>query len=131
MSSPLPEDELVDSPSADAEAAEESEATDSEVAKPARWWQKVLTGRLRWPVRLAILYVGIGLPIICHLWTTDGPLDEPTWQSGELRDKLAYVLSAACGWPVFPFLGFAMVCLAFVLVQESKLSTHTKRFELQ
>ncbi|MCA9248375.1 MAG: hypothetical protein KDA42_14715, partial [Planctomycetales bacterium] len=50
----------------------------------AAWWRSMLTRPLRLPVRLAIFYAGVALPVACHWLTMFGPPQSPTWQSGSL-----------------------------------------------
>ncbi len=70
-------------------------------------------------VRIGLVVYGILVPIVCHLITLRGAPETAEWQSGELSDKLSFVLSGECGWPVFPFLIFAMVCLGMVVRDET------------
>ena len=104
------------------------DATDTpELASDSRWKRirRSLTSPLRWPVRLATFYVGVALPLICHLITIDPNWHwaPPRWQSGALSDKLGFVLSFSCGWPVLPFLAIPMICLALVIFHESKFAS--------
>lgn len=71
-------------------------------------------------VRMGLAFYGILVPIACHLITVHGAPESAEWQSGELSDKLSFVLSGRCGWPVFPFLIFAMVCLGMVVRDETR-----------
>ena len=70
------------------------------------------------PVRIAIILIGIALPIACLFLTISYPPFGPLWQSGALGDKLAFVLTLPCGWPMQPLLAFAMTCLGFVIFNE-------------
>ena len=65
-------------------------------------------------VRIGMAIYGILLPIVFHaLATNRAPL------SGDWTDKLGFVLSVECGWPVLPFLIFAMTCLGMVIYDEA------------
>ena len=69
-------------------------------------------------VRLGLAAYGILVPVVCLLMM---PRDAPgnKWQSGELSAKLAHVLTGECGWPILPFLFFAMVSLSMVIRNET------------
>ena len=70
-------------------------------------------------VRIGLGFYGILLPIACNLIALGGLPEQPEWQSGEFSDKLGFVLQGQCGWPIFPFLIFAMVCLGVVIRNEA------------
>jgi len=70
-------------------------------------------------VRIGLTIYGILLPIGGHFTTISHAPDSARWQSGQLSDKLSFVLSGECGWPVFPFLIFSMVCLGMVVLNET------------
>ena len=70
-------------------------------------------------VRVGLAVYGILLPIVCHFMTLGGPPEPARWQSGEWEAKLSFVLSGECGWPVFPLLIFAMICMAIVIYNET------------
>ena len=89
-------------------------------ALPTRSWREFLTQPLWLPVRAAVFYAGVALPVICHALTVFGPPQDPTWQSGALSDKLAFLLSFDSGWPVLPFLAFSVICLALVVFAEPR-----------
>lgn len=96
-------------------------AEDPGAAATSGWWRNTLTRPLWWPVRMAVFYTGVVLPVICHLLTVSDPLpSQPTWQSGLLRDQLAYLLSFRGGWPVLPFLAFSIVCMTLVIFSEQR-----------
>ena len=78
--------------------------------------------------RAVIWIYGVAMPIICHLFTLEGPPYAPEWQSGHLKAKLAFVLCAECGWPMYPILGFALVCLAMVMIEPRNASKSWVRF---
>ena len=70
--------------------------------------------------RIGMAIYGILLPIVCHALTINQTPRSASWQSGDWRDKFSFVLSGECGWPVFPFLIFAMICLGMVIYGEAK-----------
>ena len=69
--------------------------------------------------RTGLAIYGIFVPIVCHFSTINHAPSPADWQSGQLTAKLSFVLSGECGWPIFPFLIFAMVCLAMVIRNET------------
>ena len=70
-------------------------------------------------VRIGLGIYGIVLPIIFLGIAAFADLSAEKWQSGMWADKLTYALSSQCGWPVFPFLAFAMVCMGMVIRNET------------
>ena len=90
-----------------------------------QWRKRVITilrKKPSWWVRLAVVYAGIALPIICHVMTLDDPPDAARYQSGALHDKLSFTLSVEVGFPLFPFLLFPMVCLALLIYDEQRFA---------
>ena len=85
---------------------------------------------IRLPMCIVIWTFGIVVPIICHLITIEDPPQTPEWQSGRLSDKLGFVLSGKCGWPMYPLLGFPIFCLGMVLVNERNAKKRWVRFGL-
>ena len=79
-------------------------------------------------VSIVIWTYGVVVPIFCHLLTIKDPPQAPEWQSGELSDKLGFVLSGPCGWPMYPLLGFAIYCLSRVMINEGNASKRWIRF---
>jgi hypothetical protein len=72
------------------------------------WVAAPLSKTSRWMLALG----GIILPILCHLSTYDGlPANNATWQSGELHDRISFVLTPRAGFVLYPFLAFAMIAL--------------------
>jgi len=71
------------------------------------------------------LNVRIGLGVYGILLPTGGSPDPAEWQSGEWTDKLSFVLSGNCGWPVFPFLIFGMICMGMAICDETEAFTKT------
>ncbi len=76
--------------------------------------------KLSWPVRLAFLYAGVALPIICHLMTIDEPPDAANWQSGSLDDKLSFTLSGRVGFVFYPLMLYPITCLSMLLFRERR-----------
>ncbi len=77
---------------------------------------------LYWPVRLAFLYAGVVVPIMCHAMTADSPPDAATWQSGALDDKLSFALSGRAGFVFYPLMLYPMVCLTLLLFREARFA---------
>ena len=71
-------------------------------------------------VRIGLTVYGIVLPVVCHFITAGGVPFSAEWQSGELIDKLSFVLSGQCGWPVFLLLVFNMFCMGKVIFDEAE-----------
>jgi len=77
---------------------------------------------LSWPVRLAFLYAGVVLPVICHAMTVnDSPL-APSWQSGSMDDKLSFALSGRVGFVFYPLMLYPMVALTLLLFREARFA---------
>jgi hypothetical protein len=91
-----------------------------------RTWIANVMGR---PMRLFhkgfLFYTAVVLPVLCHLLTLIELPNEPTWQSEDMADKLVFILSPMQGFPLLPFLGFSTVCMAVVLVSESRYAFHS------
>ena len=76
-------------------------------------------------VRIGLTVYGIVLPVVCHLITAGGAPFPAEWQSGELIDKLSFVLSGECGWPVFLLLVFNMFCMGKVIFDDAEAFSKT------
>ena len=89
-----------------------------------RWFhlRSLQQSDLMWPVRLAFLYAGIILPVICHAMTVDNPPDAPTWQSGLLKDKLSFTLSGPVGFVFYPLMVYPMFSLTLLLFRERRFA---------
>jgi hypothetical protein len=85
-------------------------------------WLRLREGQLSWPVRLALLYAGVLLPVLCHLQTFDAPPDAPKWQSGAFEDKLAFTLSGRAGYVFYPLMLYPMICLTMLLFREHRFN---------
>lgn len=77
---------------------------------------------LYWPVRLAFLYAGVFVPVMCHAMTVSSPPDAATWQSGAIDDKLSFALSGRAGFVFYPLMLYPMVCLTLLLFRESRFA---------
>jgi len=77
---------------------------------------------LYWPVRLAFLYAGVLLPIMCHAMAADSPPDAADWQSGSLDDKLSFTLSGRAGFVFYPLMLYPMVSLTLLLFREARFA---------
>lgn len=77
--------------------------------------------RLSWPVWLAFAYAGVVLPVICHAMTVTEPpsIGLERWQTGNLHDQLAFVLSGSAGYAFYPLMLLPMTCLALLLWREA------------
>ena len=80
------------------------------------------------PTLFVIFMFGVVGPVVCHLITLLGAPDEPEWQSGNLDDKLGFLLACKCGWPMFPLLGFSIFCLGKVGLDERQAAKSWVRF---
>ena len=70
-------------------------------------------------VRFGLGLYGVVVPVFCHLIPYGNAPDPALWQSGKWEDKLSFVLSVECGWPVLPFLIYAMLCMLMVTYDET------------
>lgn len=77
---------------------------------------------LYWPVRLALLYAGVVVPVMCHTMTVGSPPDAATWQSGALDDQLSFALSGRVGFVFYPLMLYPMVCLTLLLFREARFA---------
>ena len=77
---------------------------------------------LYWPVRLAFLYAGVVVPVMCHAMTVDSPPDAADWQSGSLDDKLSFALSGRVGFVFYPLMLYPMVSLTLLLFREARFA---------
>jgi|GEM_PF-693439 len=77
---------------------------------------------LSWPAWLALVYAGLVLPAICFLMTVRQSPDPPRWQSHQLRDYAWLLLSGPVHFVFYPFLLYAMVSLALILVRPARFS---------
>lgn len=77
---------------------------------------------LYWPVRLAFLYAGVVVPVMCHAMTVGGPPDAADWQSGSLDDKLSFALSGKAGFVFYPLMLYPMICLTLLLFREARFA---------
>lgn len=77
---------------------------------------------LYWPVRLAFLYAGVVVPVMCHAMTVSSPPDAATWQSGAMDDKLSFALSGRAGFVFYPLMLYPMVCLTLLLFREARFA---------
>ena len=77
-------------------------------------WSRVFRGFL--------FVTGIVLPIVCHAITISKPptIGGRLWQSGEIEEKLVFVLSGPSGWPMYPLLIYSMASLWLLLFHEAK-----------
>lgn len=62
---------------------------------------------------------GVVLPVACHALALLGAVPAADWQTGDLHDRLRYVLSARSGAILYPFMLYAATCMTLVLVRES------------
>ena len=123
---------------AEIQAGASERAISKETADPAsltteKWTDRISPfgpGPLQLSVRIAMIGFGIVLPILCNLVAVGGSPFGPEWQSGLLEDKLGYVLSANCGWPMYPLLGFAMLSLGMLIADEQRAAKSWIRFGL-
>ena len=76
----------------EAAAPKTSPASES-VFRPLSWW-----------ARSAFILAGILIPITCHLLSLSGPPMAPLWQTGELGDKLSFILSPQAGFIFYPLI---------------------------
>ena len=95
---------------------------DYEPSALGNWWasrKRITPKRITFAdslnVRIGLVLYGILIPILCHFMTFNRAPNAARWQSDEWTDKLSFVLSVKSGWPVFPFLIFAMICLGMVI----------------
>ncbi len=65
--------------------------------------------------RILLVFAGIVVPLYCHGLSLMGPPDPPRWQTGDLNDKLVFILSPQAGFVFYPMLLYAMLCLAAFL----------------
>jgi hypothetical protein len=80
------------------------------------------TSRLSWPVRLALLYAGVVVPVLSHMIAFHESPDAADWQSGSLDDKLSFTLSAPASIPFYPLMLYPMVCLVLLLFREKRFA---------
>ncbi len=73
---------------------------------------------LFWVTKCLMGFAGILVPIYCHGLSFLGPLESPQWQTGELHHKIVFILSPYGGWPLYPLMLFAMLCLALQLANK-------------
>lgn len=94
-------------------------ATTSEVAAGCAAPCVHLGARLlfSWHHRTVCLLGGVVVPVI-SLWI--GFPDQPAWQSGRASDYARLLLAPRCGWPLWPFLAFNMVCLTLALYRPDR-----------
>ena len=71
--------------------------------------------KLSWPVWLAIAYAGVVLPVLCHGSTWSEAPEAPEWQSGDLSDKIGFVLGGSAGYPLYPLMLYPIICLLLLL----------------
>ncbi len=75
--------------------------------------------RWSWPSRVALLFTGVILPVIC--FAIDVPF-RPDWQSGNLGDyaKLLLLHKPAC--PFYPLLLYCMACMTLMIFKPARFS---------
>ena len=81
--------------------------------------QKPATFATSLHVRIGLGIYGIVLPVICFLVTAMRGGFSADWQSGRWADKLSFVLSGQCGWPIFPLLIYSMISMGAVIRDET------------
>lgn len=74
-----------------------------------------------WPVRLALLFAGVVLPVVC--FALGFPV-QPEWQSGNLDAYLQLLLARKASLPLYPFLLYNMTCMALVLASPQRFAKH-------
>lgn len=78
-----------------------------------------LAARSLWRVgpltKMVFVYAGVFLPVTCFLITRRGPVEGPDWQSGNLHDYFAFLLSGQTAYVFYPLLVYAMASLWLVL----------------
>jgi hypothetical protein len=75
---------------------------------------------LSWLARMAFVFAGILVPIGSHMLSLGGLPDAPDWQTGELGDKLSFILTSQAGFVFYPALAYAMTCLTLYLIYDHK-----------
>lgn len=81
--------------------------------------------RIRWPGERAAwwwarLWYGLGgivLPVFCWSMSFSNIPPHLEWQSGRWRDWAGLFLQGQVSWPLFPLLGYSIVCPALLLVR--------------
>ena len=71
--------------------------------------------------RLIYAFVTLVLPIICFVLSFDNPL-YPDWQSGRLSDYANIMLDGPVSQLFYPFILYASICMALLLVSPSRFS---------
>lgn len=74
---------------------------------------------LSWWARSAFIFAGILIPIGSHLLSLSGAPTAPLWQTGELGDKLSFILSPQAGFVFYPLMIYAIACLTLYLIFDS------------
>ncbi len=90
-------------------AVPETSPASESVFRPLSWW-----------ARSAFIFAGIIIPIGCHLLSLSGAPTAPLWQTGELGDKLSFILSPQAGFIFYPLMIYAIVSLTLYLTFDSK-----------
>jgi hypothetical protein len=75
---------------------------------------------MSWMAHLLLIYGGILTPLFCHWLSFFAPMMNPLWQTGEWRDKHAFILTPSCGIFFYPLMIYSMVCLGIYLANETK-----------
>jgi hypothetical protein len=70
-------------------------------------------------LRCAWALTGVVLPFICFVIGFPG---RPSWQSGNLRDYAALLMSHTASLPMYPLLLFSMVCLLLLTVRSERFA---------
>tara|TARA_R110002049_G_scaffold2750_7_gene22098 strand:+ start:46448 stop:47653 length:1206 start_codon:yes stop_codon:yes gene_type:complete len=74
--------------------------------------------RLTYSTRAALFYLGVFVPAVFVVISFAGLVPRPDWQSGQLRDIVGFLLHPTGGLPIYPFLIFSVISLAFYLRDE-------------
>ena len=83
-------------------------------------WAAWLKAPLSKTSRTLLLLGGIVLPILAHLATIDGvPSIGSRWQSGDLHEQLAFILTFRAGFVLYPLIGYAIVSLLLYLFRRN------------
>ena len=70
-------------------------------------------------IRILLFWGGVVAPLICHAMALNGVPMGPEWQSGLLKDKLAFAIAGSSGYPMYPLLGFCIVSMTVYLYDQN------------
>jgi len=82
--------------------------------------------RWSWPARLAFLFTGVLLPVVCLVLIRSSG---PRWQSGQLADYVELLVSWKPSIAFYPFVLYNMTCMTLLVVAPARfLKRYVVRF---